>query len=147
MPDTARYQGYRAEQEPTWILSSWSEVKNTGSHIVGFGTAVGQVNGSQTWVATTSTDFDKRSPSPETPHYGLLKEGPSILPRVSVSGEGMQRLARHLCLPFDTGFNHVTCHQLQPLFQVLSKLFFGPVQVPNEGLKGIEFPEQIFGSA
>lgn len=59
MPDTARYQGYRAKQEPTWILSSWSEVENTGSHIVGFGTAVGQVNGSQTWVATTSADFDK----------------------------------------------------------------------------------------
>lgn len=30
---------------------------------------------------------------------------------------------------------------------MLSKLFFRPVQVPNEGLKGIKFPEQIFGSA
>ena len=83
---------------------------------------------------------------PDTPNDGWLSSHPA-LPESVHSGEGVQSLSSHLCSPFDTRFDHVTCHQLQPLFQVLSKLFFGPVQVPNEGLQGIEFPEQIFWSA
>lgn len=75
------------------------------------------------------------------------KSGCLPLPESVCRGGGVQSLPGQRCSPFDTGLNHVTCHQLQPLFQVLSKLFFRPVQVPDEGLKGIQFPEQIFRGA
>ena len=54
-------------------------------------------------------------------------------------------LERSICT-FDTWINHITGHHFQSLIQVLSKFLIRPMQVPDEGLKRIELPEQIFWS-
>lgn len=41
--------------------------------------------------------------------------------------------------------NHVACHKLESLFQMLSEFFVRPMQITNEGLESIEFPEKVFG--
>jgi len=48
-------------------------------------------------------------------------------------------------LPFDTGLNHIAGHELEAALQVLAKLLLGPVQVPDEGLQGVQLPEQVLG--
>lgn len=50
-------------------------------------------------------------------------------------------------LPFHTGLDHVTGHQLQSGLQVFSKLFLWPVQISYEGLQSIQLPEQILRCA
>ena len=49
-------------------------------------------------------------------------------------------------LPLYTRLDHITCHQLQPLVEVLAKLRVGPVEVADEGLQRLQFPEEILRS-
>lgn len=46
-------------------------------------------------------------------------------------------------LPFHTGFDHVTGHQLQSGLKVFAKLLLWPVEVFDEGLQSIQLPEEI----
>jgi len=48
--------------------------------------------------------------------------------------------------PLNARFNHITGHQLEPLVEVLAKLRVRPVEVPDEGLKSIQLPEQVLRS-
>lgn len=48
-------------------------------------------------------------------------------------------------LPFNTGFNHVTGHELEPGLQVFAKLFFWPVEISNERLQSVQLPEEVLG--
>ena len=49
-------------------------------------------------------------------------------------------------LPLYTRLNHITCHQLQPLVEVLAKLGVWPVQVADERLQCLQLPEEILRS-
>ena len=49
--------------------------------------------------------------------------------------------------PLYTGLNHITRHQFESLAEVLPELQVGPVEIPDEGLKSVQLPEQILGSA
>lgn len=55
-----------------------------------------------------------------------------------------QPLLEGLFGSLQTRLNHVAWHQLQTLLQVLAELCIGPVQVADEGLKGVELPKKIF---
>lgn len=46
--------------------------------------------------------------------------------------------------PFYTGLDHVTGHQLESALQVFTELLLGPVEVSDEGLQGVQLPEQVF---
>ena len=45
--------------------------------------------------------------------------------------------------PFDAVLDHVARHELDATLKVFGKLLLRPVQVPNEGLEGIQLPEKI----
>ncbi len=46
-------------------------------------------------------------------------------------------------VPLDAGVDHITCHQLEPLVEVLRELGVGPVQVPDERLQRVQLPEEV----
>lgn len=45
--------------------------------------------------------------------------------------------------PFHTGFNHITGHEFEPGLQVFAELLLRPVKISDEGLQGIQLPEEI----
>ena len=45
--------------------------------------------------------------------------------------------------PLDTVLDHVARHELDATLEVFGKLILRPVQVPDEGLQGIQLPEEI----
>ena len=49
----------------------------------------------------------------------------------------------HTHAPFDAVLNHVTGHELHAVVQVLGELILGPVEVPDEGLQGLQLPEHV----
>ena len=49
-------------------------------------------------------------------------------------------------LPLYARLDHITCHQLEPLVEVLAELWVRPVQVTDEGLQRLQLPEEILGS-
>lgn len=50
---------------------------------------------------------------------------------------------RTMTSPFDTGLDHVAGHELEPALQVFAKLLLRPVQVSDERLKRVKFPEEV----
>lgn len=50
-------------------------------------------------------------------------------------------------LPLYAGFDHVAGHQLQPGLQVFTELLLGPVEIPDEGLKSVQLPEEVLRGA
>lgn len=56
----------------------------------------------------------------------------------------LQPLLEGLFSSLKAWFNHITGHELQALFEVLSELSVRPMQVANKGLKCVQFPEKIF---
>lgn len=45
--------------------------------------------------------------------------------------------------PLDAVLNHVARHELDAALQVLGELLLGPVQIPDERLKGVQLPEEV----
>ena len=46
-------------------------------------------------------------------------------------------------LPLDARFDHIAGHELQSLFEVSSEFGIGPVQIADERLQSVQFPEQV----
>lgn len=50
------------------------------------------------------------------------------------------------CTPLSSGLDHICGHQLQAVVQMLGEHFLWPAQLPDEGLQGVELPQEVFRS-
>lgn len=49
--------------------------------------------------------------------------------------------------PLDAVLDHVAGHELNATLEVFGKLLLWPVEVPDEGLEGVQLPEKILRCA
>ena len=46
-------------------------------------------------------------------------------------------------VPLYAGLDHITGHGFESLVEVLAELRIRPVQIPDEGLEGVQLPEEL----
>ena len=52
-------------------------------------------------------------------------------------------IAFSISSPLYAWLDHVACHELEPLVQMLGELRVRPVEIPDEGLKSVQLPEEV----